>query len=61
MLSEAVIFNSSHSFSTKEKEKNEETENKSERGVYEREEKENTGIKIRSFKAGLPIECIVVT
>jgi len=56
-----VIFNSSHSFSTKEKEKNEETENKSERGVYEREEKENTGIKIRSFKAGLPIECIVVT
>jgi len=41
MLSEAVIFNSSHNFLTKEKEKNEETEKKSERGVYKREEKEN--------------------
>ncbi len=56
-----MIFSSSHKVSTKEKEKNEETEKKSERGVYKREEKENTGIKIRPFKAGLPIECIVLT
>ncbi len=61
MLSEPVIFNSSHNVSTKEKEKNEETEKKSKRGVYKREEKQNAGIRIRPFKAGLPIECIVVT
>jgi hypothetical protein len=37
-----VTFNSSHNVSTNEKEKNEETEKKSEKGVYKREEKENS-------------------